>query len=58
MPPKDPQALADAIERFMSLGKDARQAMSEASRRRAEERFDVSKVIEVYERVIHESQKQ
>ena len=58
VPPKDPQALADAIERFMSLGKDARQAMSEASRRRAEERFDVSKVIEVYERVIHESQKQ
>ena len=58
VPPKDPQALADAIERYLALGKDPRQAMSEASRKRAEEHFDVSKVIEVYERVIHEQNKE
>ena len=38
---KNAQALADAILRFIALPLSEKQAMSKASRRIAEERFDV-----------------
>lgn len=49
VPQKDAQALADAILRFLALPQSEKQSMSLASRRIAEERFDVRKVIKAYD---------
>ena len=55
VPPKDSRALADAIERYLQLDAKQKAAFSVASRRRAEQYFDVKKVIAVYDRLINET---
>lgn len=52
--PKDGVALAAAIERYICLDKSQKRAFSLASRRRAEQYFDVEKVIAVYDRLVGE----
>lgn len=52
VPQKNAQALADVILRFIALPQSEKQAMSKASRRIAEERFDVKTVIEIYNTII------
>ena len=52
VPQKNVQALADAILRFIALPLSEKQAMSKASRRIAEKRFDMKTVIEIYNTII------
>lgn len=54
VPPKNVNALADAMLRYLSLSDEEKEAMSLHSRRLAEERFDVSRVVEVYDRILKE----
>ncbi|MFW6032695.1 MAG: glycosyltransferase, partial [Phycisphaeraceae bacterium] len=44
VPTGDPDALADAIRQFAAMTPDQRQAMGEAGRRFAEERYDINVV--------------
>ncbi len=50
--PKSTRALIDAVKRYLSLTTEEKQSMSLQSRRLAEQRFDIRKVIDVYERII------
>lgn len=54
VPMKDSRALANAMIRFIELPLEEKQAMAENSRRLAVARFDVDKVIDVYDRIIEE----
>uniref|UniRef100_UPI003B75CFDD hypothetical protein n=1 Tax=Alkalilacustris brevis TaxID=2026338 RepID=UPI003B75CFDD len=47
-PPRDARALAEAMARFIDLSGDARAAMGQAARARAEAAFDEAIVIEAY----------
>ena len=51
VPPKDANALAIAIKRFLSLTDEERLAMGKHGREKAERQFDVRKVIEVYHKI-------
>ena len=57
VPPKDPKALAQAIERYLKLGPGERRHMSLASRRHAEQHYDVRRVIEVYDQVVSKAKR-
>lgn len=52
VPMKDSHALAEAILRFIELPVDRKRAMAEAGRQLAVERFDVRKVLDIYDRII------
>lgn len=52
VPPRQAQPLADAMLRYLHLTPSQRKAFSLASRRKAEEVFDVKRVISVYERLV------
>lgn len=52
VPPRQAQPLADAMLRYLHLTPPQRKAFSLASRRKAEEVFDVKRVISVYERLV------
>lgn len=54
---KDAPSLAEAILKYIQLPSEQKIKMSEYSRRKAEESFDVKHVIEEYERVITDSNK-
>ena len=54
VPQKNARALADTILRFIALPQSEKQAMSRASRRIAEERFDVKHVIETYDQLLQD----
>ena len=51
-PPHDPNDMANAIKKFVSLSEEQRLAMGEASRRMAEEYFSLKKVADLYESVL------
>lgn len=55
VPPKDSDALAKAMLRYLSLRDEEKEAMSVNSRRLAEERFDINRVKGVYVRILKES---
>jgi len=50
--PQDVNSLVDAITRYLELNDEQRQQMSLESRKLAESRFDISKVIAVYDDII------
>lgn len=50
--PKDSQSLIEAVEEFLLLSPDQRKLMGIKSREYAETRFDVKKVIEIYDEVV------
>jgi len=54
VPPKDPQALARAMLRMMSLSEDERRRMGEAGRRYIEERYSLDRVVEMWEELYRE----
>ena len=54
VPPKDVDALADAMLRYLSLRDEEKVAMSVNSRRLAEERFNVNSVKSCYDRILLE----
>lgn len=51
VPPKDTDALVTAIRRFLLLTPEEKHQMGEYGRRKAEQEFDVHRVIEVYRRI-------
>lgn len=53
VPVKDVHALADAMKRFVCLSEEKKLNMAEQSRKLAEERFGVNKVIEVYDSILN-----
>ena len=50
--PKSVPALVDAIKRYIELSREQRRQMSIESRKLAESRFDIQKVIAVYDDII------
>ena len=52
VPPKDPEALAEAMIKYLRLSPEARQSMSVESRNLAERKFDVNHVVAVYDRIV------
>ena len=48
VPPRDRDALYDALDRFMGLSAEERRAMGEAGRKFVEEHFDRDKVVSAY----------
>ncbi len=54
VPPKDVNALVDAMLRYLSLSEEEKKSMSINSRRLAEERFDINNVKGYYERILRE----
>ena len=52
IPPKDSNALIEAVRKYMNLTDEQRKKMSEASRMLAEKRFDIDNVIDIYDRII------
>ncbi|WP_287622105.1 glycosyltransferase family 4 protein [Parabacteroides sp.] len=54
VPPKDSDALAKAMLRYLSLRDEEKEAMSVNSRRLAEERFDINRVKGVYVRILQD----
>lgn len=55
VPPRDAEALAQAMLRFIDLDKQQKAEFSAASRRKAESTFDVEKVIRVYDDIVKEA---
>ncbi len=55
--PRDVQSLVKAIMRYLELNEEQRQQMSVESRKLAEARFDVRKVIAVYDDIITHAKK-
>ena len=51
VPPRDVEALANAIRKFLRLSQDERKLMGEYGRLKAEREFDVNNVIAVYRRI-------
>ena len=56
VPARCPDALAEAMLRFMKLSDDEKRTMSQESRRLAEERFDIRGVFDVYDRILDRRQ--
>lgn len=54
VPPKNALALAEAMERYLSLSSEGKNAYSLASRQKAEQVFDVKKVFEIYDKIIND----
>jgi glycosyltransferase involved in cell wall biosynthesis len=54
VPPKNPQALADAWHGLLTLGPDERARLSQAARRRMEEHFDLLGAVAKYEQLYDE----
>lgn len=54
VPPKNPQALADAWHGLLTLGPDERARLSQAARRRMEEHFDLLGAVAKYEKLYEE----
>lgn len=52
IPKADSTALADAMERFINLSEQEKRSMATYSHKLAVERFDIKKVIQVYESVL------
>lgn len=55
VPPRQPDILAKSMLHYLKLPEEARKRMSEASRRIAEQRFDVRNVYRVYEDILMEN---
>lgn len=55
IPPKSSNELVKAVRRYLSLTVKEKQGMSLQSRKLAEQRFDIRKVIDVYEQIIYVS---
>ena len=51
IPPKNTEALVDAIEKFVNLSPDDRINMGKHSREKAEKEFDVNNVINIYKQI-------
>ena len=49
VPPRDPEALAEAIKKIVDLGPDGRADLGRTARQRVEERFELGKVVGRYE---------
>lgn len=56
VPAGRPDALAEAMIRYMGLSDDEKQTMSQESRRLAEEKFDIRDVFGVYDRILNRKQ--
>ena len=54
VPPKDVNALVDAMLHYLSLSEEKKETMSINSRRLAEERFDINRVKGCYDRILQE----
>lgn len=54
VPPKNAPALAEAMERYLNLSSEEKNAYSLASRQKAEQVFDVKKVLEIYDKIIND----
>jgi glycosyltransferase involved in cell wall biosynthesis len=54
VPPKNPQALADAWHGLLTLGPDERARLGQAARRRMEEHFDLLGAVAKYEKLYEE----
>lgn len=52
--PNNPQSLADAMLKFLSLNREEKISMAEASHRKAVEIFDVNNVIDTYHKITGE----
>lgn len=52
VPPRDPNALAEAICRFIELSQEEKKEMACASYKKAKDVFDVTKVLEKYDKII------
>lgn len=52
VPPKNIKALAEAMSQFMKLPPEAKKEMAEQSYKLAKERFDIAKVISVYDKIL------
>ena len=57
VPPKDSTVLAEAMKRFLELSEDQKRAMAQYSHKIALQRFDVRKVMEVYDRICCQNDK-
>ena len=55
IPPRDTEALTDALDRFIKLSSSERNMMGERGRKYAEERFDIKHVISLYKKIIKEA---
>jgi glycosyltransferase involved in cell wall biosynthesis len=53
--PRDPEAMADAWEKLLGMGRDGRKALGEKARRRIQEAFDIDRVVRQFED-LYESQ--
>lgn len=54
VPPKDPEALADAMLRMMSLSEEERRRVGEAGRRYIESTYSLDRVVEMWEEIYME----
>jgi glycosyltransferase involved in cell wall biosynthesis len=52
VPIRDSEALATAIERYLSLTNEEKDRFSHASRRKAEETFDQTSVLQIYDQIL------
>ncbi|MBQ0088151.1 MAG: glycosyltransferase family 4 protein [Prevotellaceae bacterium] len=57
IPPRDSQALAEAMLQFISLSEEQKRAMAQFSHKLALQKFDVRKVIDVYDRICCQNDK-
>lgn len=55
--PRDVRSLADCMEKFLHLTPEQRLKMGEKGREKAESRFDIKNVINVYESITHKYEK-
>ena len=54
IPPRDLEALFEAVKTFINLSEEQKTEMKIASRKYAEERFDINDVISVYRKIVSE----
>ncbi len=57
VPPRDPEALADAMKKYLQLTTEQKREFSVHSREKAERVFDINKVFTVYDKILEEASK-
>lgn len=57
IPPRDSKTLANVMSHFISLSEEQKRAMAQYSHKLALQKFDVRKVIDVYDRICYQNDK-
>lgn len=57
IPPRDPEALAEAMRKYLQLTTEQKKEFSQHSREKAERVFDINKVFTVYDKILEEASK-